>query len=169
MSTNTVTDRDLGYADALGALKELAAGRFVVVGIRSGAGGEDLGDGFNLASLAAVHEFGTDRAGRGRNMVIPERSFLRSTVDAQREAIADRMESAAGRVLDGASDVDRELGLLGVFVAGKVQQAIADRTIGGPPNAESTTRPRPSGKGSSTPLIDTGRLRQSIDSEVRGP
>lgn len=167
MATNTVKDRDLGYADALAGLKDLADGKYVVVGIRSAAGGEDTGNGFNLASLAATHEFGTDKAGPNRNMVIPERSFLRSTVDAQREAIADRIEVAVGRIVDGDSNVDRELGLLGVSVAGAAQQAIADRTIGGPPNAESTTRPRPEGKGSDTPLVDSGRLRSSISSEVR--
>ncbi len=163
MSTNTVKDRDLGYDDILGGLKDLADGKFVVVGVRSAAGGKDTGNGFNLASLAATHEFGSEKAG------VPERSFLRSTVDAQKEAIADRMETAVVKVLEssGYGEVDTQLGLLGVFVAGEVQKAIANRTIGGPPNAESTTRPRPSGKGSSVPLIDTGRLRASIDSEVR--
>ena len=163
MSTNTVTDRDLGYKNILGAFGDLAEGKHVVVGIRAAAGGEDVGDGFNLASLAAVHEFGTDKAGPGRNMVIPERSFLRSTVDAQKEAIADRMEGAVVKVLDGSSDVDRELGILGEMVAGAIKQAIADRTIGGPANAQATI----DAKGSSTPLVDNGRLRQSIDSEVR--
>ena len=157
-STNTVTDRDLGYAEILGKLSELAEGAYVVVGIRSAAGGEDTGNGFNLASLAAVHEFGSEKAG------VPERSFLRSVTDARREEIGDRAEAEVGRILDGG-DVDRELELIGIEHAGKIQQAIADRTIGGPPNAEETIRR----KKSDTPLIDTGRLRQSIDSEVRKP
>ena len=157
-STNTITDRDLGYADILGKLSEIAEGKYVVVGIRSAAGGQDTGNGFNLASLAATHEFGSEKAG------IPERSFLRSVTDARQEEIGARAEAAVGRVLDGG-DVAKELGLIGLEHAGKIQQAIADRTIGGPPNAESTIRE----KKSSTPLIRDGRLRQSIDSEVRKP
>ena len=66
-----------------------------------------------------------------------------------------------GRILDGTSDVDRELARLGQKVVGDVQQRMADG-IGPPLDPETVRR-----KGSSTPLIDTGRLRQSIDSEVR--
>lgn len=166
--SSTLTDVDKGYGELLEVLGELEEGAsFAVVGIRSAAGGEDVGGGFNLASLAAVHEFGSEKAG------VPERSFLRSTADAQQEFVADRLEKAAAALvdpdrLDRQAAYERELGLLGVAVAGKVQQAIANRTIGGPPLAESTIeRKTRAGKKGDVPLIDTGRLRQSIDSEVR--
>jgi len=39
------------------------------------------------AIVAAVHEFGTNRAGRGRNVVIPARPYLRPTFDENKEEI----------------------------------------------------------------------------------
>lgn len=57
--------------------------------------------------------------------------------------------------------MDTELELLGLRAVGDVQSRIAD---GIEPAISKATAAR---KGSTKPLIDTGRLRQSIDSEVR--
>ena len=102
-----------------------------------------------------MHEFGS-RDGR-----IPERSYLRSTFDARRDDYARGLRAGLGRVVDGSSDIDTELGRLGLVCTGDVQQTIA--TLTDPPLAEYTIRK----KGSSKPLIDEGRLKQSIDHEVR--
>jgi len=138
----TVEDRDHGYKQLLGLLsKQPQVG--VLVGIR-GQQGQDL------LLYATVNEFGSED---GR---IPERSFLRATVDENRVKYAKILEVAALRLLDGESP-DRAFGIVGMTVVADVQRRIRDRIS--PANAPSTIRQ----KGSDVPLIDTGRLRQSID------
>ncbi len=157
MATPRVIDRDFGYRRILRNLRQLGkkADIGVFVGVRSGAGESE--NGTSMALIAAVNEFGSSD---GR---VPERSFLRSTVDENNAAYMNRLERATGRAIDqGRGVMRRELGLVGAKVAGDVQRKI--RSLKEPPNAPSTI----ARKGSSNPLIDTGRLRQSIDWEVRG-
>lgn len=118
----------------------------VYVGIRSEQGAE-------LVTYAAANEFGVP----GR---IPERSFLRSTADENRRRYTTELMDAAVAVLDG-QDVGSAFGRVGLGAVGDVQVKIRQLRI--PPNAPSTIRR----KGSSNPLIDTGRMRQSIEYEVR--
>jgi hypothetical protein len=157
MAAPRVVDRDLGYRRIIRNLKQL--GRLnapaVFVGVRSGAG--ESADGTPLVLIAAVNEFGSSDGH------VPERSFLRSTVDENRAAYMKLLERAAGRAVDkGRSAMRRELELVGAKVASDVQRKIV--ALKDPPNAPSTI----AAKGSSSPLVDTGRLRQSIDFEVRG-
>lgn len=111
-------------------------------------------DGLTLAGVAAVHEFGS---ADGRT---PERSFLRATFDANRSRYAAQARRVAGRVLAGEAPGPL-LEALGLGIAGDVQERIA---AGIEPALAPATVAR---KGSSKPLIDTGRLRQSISSRVR--
>ena len=157
---NGVTDTDKGYADLRATLAKIAKDRpYVVVGIRGEAGAQTYqsegGDAISLVEVGAVHEFGS-RDGR-----IPERSYLRSTFDARRDDYARGLRAGLGRVVDGSSDIDTELGQLGLVVTGDVQQTIA--TLTDPPLAEYTIKR----KGSSKPLIRDGRLKASVDHEVR--
>lgn len=139
-----VVDTDRGYAKLLANLKMENAS--VLVGVHGSTHSE-------MVVIAASNEFGTD------NGHVPERSYLRSTVDQGEGEIADDLQRATDRVLDGGS-IDRELGLVGEKWVGRVKQTIRD--LDTPPNAPSTIRQ----KGSDNPLIDTGRLRNSITSSV---
>lgn len=153
-----VTDVDKGYKAAVRALQKVSGKRHVVVGIRSEKGTATAeGDSLNLAGIAAVNEFGS------ADGHVPERSFLRSTFDAGKETYTDAIEASLGKITDGESDIDKELGLLGVRVAGDVQRMITSDIA--PANAPSTVRRK---RGSTGTLRDTGRLHASIDSEVRG-
>ena len=167
----TVIIRDHGL-DALRAQMVKWAGLSVVVGIRQDKGSvRDEDGGITVAGYAAVNEFGSED---GR---VPERSFLRSTIDDNRDRYLAGMEDAmiagvdaatAGR--DGTATIEEELGLLGEEAAGDVQATIRD--LRDPPNSPRTLHPseggtNPNGKKSSNPLIDSGRMRASIDSEVR--
>lgn len=118
------------------------------------------GQGSDLVIYAATNEFGTDRAGPNRNITIPERSFLRAGVDENKKAFVSFIAGAAPKVVLGKESKKSVLSKLGLLAQGKVQKRIAS----GPfvPNAPSTIRI----KGSSRPLINTGRLRQSITFEV---
>lgn len=130
-----------------------AEGLLVKVGLPRGSGTHGP-SGLPVVELGAIHEFGS---GDGR---IPERSFLRGTMDAK-----EREHNALIRKLGHAVDTGKQsprvaLEQLGMAAAANIQERIAD---GIPPaNAPATVKR----KGSSTPLIDTGALRQAITHQV---
>lgn len=147
MSTS-VTDRDLGYAKALKALAAFGEGAGVYVGVRAAAGSD-------MVIIAASNEFGTEDGH------IPERSYLRSTVDHGQSEVADDLQAATEAAIDGTMALPTGLARVGAKWVGKVQQTMRDFTT--PKNADATIAK----KGVDNPLIDTGRLRQSIDYEVK--
>ena len=153
-----VRTKDKGWVEFFRRAREIKDKR-VRVGVLSDAAHGD-GETITLAELAAVHEFGT-KDGR-----IPERSFLRSTFDDKREEMVRAGEKLMGAVLDGKMDVDRALGLLGAKLASDVKAKITSSI---PPPDKPATVAR---KGSSTTLIDTGRLRGAVtwalDDEGKG-
>lgn len=150
-----VTVKDHGAKALLERAHKLAAGRVVRVGVlddapkREGEGGTGAQ---SLLEVAAAHEFGAGK--------IPQRSFIRGTVEAKGAEIADLQVSLAGRVLKGKLDPDQALEQLGAKVVGMVQTRIA---AGIAPALHPDTIEK---KGSSTPLIDTGQLRSSITYRV---
>lgn len=99
---------------------------------------------FNLASLAAVLEFGNDR--------IPERPFLRQTLAENQQKYAQFFAEGVASGQDPLMIYEQ----LALMAQGDVQRNIKEGNW--TPNAKSTIKR----KGSSKPLIDTGRLRQSI-------
>ncbi len=117
----------------------------------------------DLVTYAAANEFGVPGPTKnGKRWRVPPRSFLRSTVREKRRVYARLMRDAVSRAVGRREeDVEREFGLIGVRAVRDVQLKITQLRI--PPNAPSTIRR----KGSSNPLIDTGRLRQSITYELR--
>ena len=136
------------------ALKKLAgrlkdSDKMVLVGVPKGAGVYE--DGLTIATIAAVNEFGT------ADGHIPARPFLRPGVEDGAEMYLRLAEKELPDVLSGKHPMDRLLSRLGAVAVGNVQKKIVD----GPfeVNAESTIK----AKGSSSPLIDTGALRQSIN------
>jgi len=107
--------------------------------------------GTSLLEDASAQEFGTE--------LIPQRSFLRGTVD-EKEGEIRRLLSIGARALVGGEASRREvMEVVGEFVV----EAIQARVEAGipPPNAPSTIVR----KGSSTPLIDTGQMIDSIEYE----
>ena len=145
-----VHDRDHGYKRLKSTLRELDDAH-VYVGVLQDRGSERTSDGkITLAGYAAVNEFGSED---GR---VPERSFLRSTVDEERDTYEQALQRGLGKVIDGTSTTERELGLVGARVSRDVKRKI--RELKEPANAPLTIER----KGSANPLIDTGRLRQSI-------
>jgi hypothetical protein len=108
--------------------------------------------GSDLVIYAASNEFGTNE--------IPERSFLRAGIDEGRRRLQEFAKSQAVRVLLGKIKKKNALKLLGL----KAEEGVIRKIDKGPfkPNAPATIKK----KGSSKPLIDTGRLRQAITSRV---
>lgn len=143
---------DRGYKGIVKATIE-AAGPRVVVGVM-GKGRAARGD-LTIGELAMVQEFGT------KNGHVPERSFLRSTMDEQRVAIANLQEKLLKLIQDGKISPEEALRRVGVFAKSKVIAKI-DSSVP-PPNAPSTIRR----KGHGRTLRETDTLRNAVDYEVR--
>jgi phage gpG-like protein len=141
----------------LSELKYLAAHE-AAVGILQGKGAEEEhAPGLTMAQLGAIHEFGAPEVN------IPERSFLRHTADARKDDLSEVVTVAIGTMFDGKLSGDQVLAAAGVFLATATQEYIREGE-GPPPPLSPITIKR---KGSSHRLIDTGRLVNSITSEVR--
>jgi hypothetical protein len=154
-----VSDRDMGMKALMALAAQIAdEAPCVVVGIAGGQMHKTAG--ISVAELAATHEYG---------LGVPERSFLRATVDKGRERYLASMQKAMKATVVYASkhksswDPLKSVSLkrLALVIEGDVKAAIAAGIP--PPNAQRTIDK----KGSSTPLIDTGQLRRSILGQVR--
>lgn len=148
-----VVDKDYGWSDLMKTFEGLEGEISVVVGVPATA--DEYKDGANQVLVASVNEFGSDD---GR---IPERSFLRSTVDENAQEYSALLAKLVGRVVDGKATPNQALDRLGLTVERDVKRKIVD--LKEPPNAERTIEQ----KKSSNPLIDTGQLRQSVTYEIR--
>lgn len=120
----------------------------VYVGIPKGAGQYE--DGAPLAVIGAVQEFGS------ADGHIPERSFLRVPLWSNQQLFAKIFTMGLPQVIEGEITLRQLMEQAGARAASVSQEAISEGIA--PPNAPSTV----ARKGSSTPLVDTGRLRQSI-------
>ena len=156
--------------DLLKALEELGSYE-TVVGILSSAGGE-------LLTIAYVQEFGTTiqvtdkmrgyfRYNFNVNLStpvikIPERSFIRSSFDSKEPEIGQTGDELIISVLEGNINAYTFFDVLGQTAANTIRNYLINE-VTSPPNSPLTV----ANKGSSNPLVDTGRLVNSIDYEVR--
>lgn len=127
----------------------------VVVGLPKGSNAYP--DGTSVIEVGAVHEFGVGR--------VPQRSFLRSTIFENKRKYRDFIAALAKKMAKG-TPASTAMGLLGTKVQSDVQAKFTDNDW--PPLSEKAAAGRRNkNKGSITPLVDTGHLRQSITYEVR--
>lgn len=146
MTVSKVVDIDRGYAELFQSLRSMSNVQ-VVVGVKSDGGDPDIAD------VAFWNEFGTDDGH------VPERSFLRSTLDENRDKYAKLMSDAVRKVTRGAKTLNAYR-LVGRRIVFDVQRKISSGVS--PPNAPSTL----ARKRGTTPLVDTGALRSAVDFEV---
>lgn len=109
--------------------------------------------------IAGANEFGA-RVGRGRKIKIPERSFIRGTFDANQDDIIEESAKQLERVIEGEVSANAVLSALGERYESLTKEFLTE--LSDPPNSQYTIDK----KGSSNPLIDTGRLRQAITHKV---
>jgi hypothetical protein len=147
------TDKDNGYKALVKRVFGIAKPS-ITAGIHAAEGAQTN----PKKGKATVLEYGTySEFGLG----VPERSFIRGTVDTKGK---DWQAFAASRfrmVVAGTLTKEQALEQLGLKMQSDIQQRIADGVP--PPNAPSTI----AAKGSSTPLIDTGLLRSSVTYTVK--
>ena len=130
-------------------LKELAD-KEVRVGFQQGKTTEE--DGTDVCDIAAWNELGT--------VNMPSRPFLRMSVDDNSDKINSFMSAQKRSIINGES-AGRILMKIGIFQIDLIQEKITEGSFA--PNAPSTIK----AKGSSKPLIDTGRMRQSVNFEIK--
>jgi len=109
-------------------------------------------DGTSTVMVGTVNEFGSVDG------TIPERSYLRTgTRKAQKKITKTNRFALAKRVLDGSLKSVKALEIIGQIAEAEVKQQIVN--ISQPANAPSTLKAKAP---KSSPLIETGHLRQSI-------
>ena len=105
-----------------------------------------------MAAIAAYNELGTS--------TIPPRPFMSQTVSSHGDEISKAIADGCSVVMEGGSAAEA-LDQIGSKVKGLIQNEMASGNF--TPNAPETIKK----KGSSTPLIDTGRMMQSVEYAVR--
>lgn len=135
--------------------RKLGKAPTTLVGVPRSAGNYE--DGTHIATIAAVNEFGSE------NGKIPERSFLRAGAEKSTPQIRKLYEKMLPDVIDDKVDINLVQSLVGELAVGEIKELISNGIS--PSNAPSTV----AAKGSSTPLIDTGTLRNSITYALSEP
>ncbi len=150
----TVEDIDHGLKRIMEEVRKME-GAYVKVGVLSDAGTYDEGGKANLVDIATWNEYGTSKG-------IPARPFMGQTFDKNQQQTHEALGNEYGLILDGKANANGALKTVGVWYKGEIQKTFTEGEF--EPNAPSTIAK----KGSSQPLIDTGRLRSSINFEVVG-
>lgn len=156
-SSLTVNDRMPALLKAMSALVKSE----VLVGVPAESTERNDGEPINNATLGYIHETGAPAAG------IPARPFLIPGVAAVEDKVADQLGKGAQAALKGDQRaVDQRL-----HAAGLVAETSVKNTINAgiaPALSDSTIANRQRrGRTGTVPLVDTGKLRNSITHVVR--
>ena len=148
MSDN-VTDRLTPDGERLKRELEELSKLEVRVGFQQGEATTD--DGIDMCDIAMWNEMGTLRS--------PSRPFMRDAVDNHEAEINNFCKSQQNNIIN--STAEQVLKLTGIFLKDLIQNEIVDGNFA--PNAPYTIAK----KGSDKPLIDTGRMRQSVNYVIK--
>ena len=96
------------------------------------------------------------------SVTIPERSFIRASYDGNKDVLAKACENAVRRLILGELTADQACHNIGTAAVAIVKRYM--RTVQ-PPKSSLTLASAP---GKTAPLVQTGRLRDSITYEVTG-
>ncbi|BBO74403.1 hypothetical protein DSCW_18200 [Desulfosarcina widdelii] len=121
-----------------------------------------------MVIIAGANEFGTDRAGKNHDVTIPKRSFLRSTLDEEKENVRKIVDKAKVDIVTGKRNQKTFLNRLGIWFVGKVVNKIL---AGGEPYVENADSVKAAkirrGRTKPKPLNDDGHLRDAINHQVK--
>lgn len=157
-----------GATPSGGATKGAAAGGAgggALAGAHTGAGGGT--GGIDNVRLAAIHEYGAPKAG------IPSRSFLRSTMDDNKEVYFGMLIKAADAILESRTTIANALSIVGMKAQADIQARIRSQTGFAPLQPATIARKRrltrAGSEGPVKALIDTGQMLASIAYKVMAP
>lgn len=176
MAKSRVKDTDLGWEARLASITQ-SGDAFAKIGIQKDTDREqEDGEGpVDMVKLAAIHEFGATKAGKNRNVTIPERPFVRGWHDSAKSIIQQLQDRLMRQFIDGKISMRQALKKLGAFGQGGMRKFL--RNLRKPALAASTVRGRKKGtrgknKGvsSDNPLVDSGQLLAAVHfiTEIRG-
>lgn len=120
----------------------------VRVGYQQGTATDD--NGVDMVDIAMFNELGTARS--------PSRPFLRQSVDANKAIIEKFCKAQLQKVAQGGT-AEQALNAIGVMQKGLIQDTITKSKEWAKPNADNTIKK----KGSDVPLIDNGKMLQSVN------
>jgi hypothetical protein len=143
-----ITDDHSLYDKIISELKKLINSKLIIM-IDPSATYED---GTKVEDVGMWMEFGWDEF----NVHYPSRPFWRSAFDSNLNNIQKRFEHELNKVLNGKTSSDLALERLGKYVVTKIKEMIMKGSY------EPLTSSTIANKGSSQPLIDTGKLLKSI-------
>jgi hypothetical protein len=127
----------------------------VRVGYQQGEAADE--NGVDMADIAMFNELGTARS--------PARPFLRQSADNNKNTIEKFCKAQLQQVAKGGT-AQQALNAIGVMQTGLVQNEIT--TGGFAPNAPSTIANKTKGgKKGDVPLIDTGKMMQSVHHVIK--
>lgn len=145
------TDKDKGRNRILNEI-DVLKGSYVTIGVHSEA--PPYPSGQSVQFVATENEFGNSR--------IPERSFLRSTFDENRDTWRKKHRILLNAVIKGRTSTKLALRALGFEMATATQNKII--TLQNPPNAQSTIDRKP--LVGNNPLINTRHLLNNVGFET---
>jgi hypothetical protein len=171
----SVIDRDLGWSALKETLRSMRGGdSYAKIGLlgEKAAAVEHQAEEKTTAEvmtnvvLAAIHEFGTEH--------VPERSFIRSTFDKNREEYLGIMRKLVPAIYEGKTSAQHVLNIIGMKMKWDMKNAILEGSGIPPPLAPSTIKKKQKkgrwrktpAKDAPRPLVDTGRLVAAIDHAV---
>lgn len=161
-----VIDRDLGWKKIRAKIKEMEGQPHVVVGVRAKDADKQKDDapaGTTMLVVASVHEYGSEDG------TIPERSYIRSTTDANARTYQDALEVIYNKMISPYDSMHLGVALkaLGMLAEKDIREKIRSNI---PPKHSQATldeRERRRPGVAVIRLIDTGQLIQSISSAAQ--
>lgn len=152
---NSFKEMDYGYEEFRQLFQEGGQDNTVKIGIVGATGQYPEGDA-SIADVAAFNEFGTD--------TIPERPFMRQTMEANRRQIVSMMKKLLTKVTSLQMNRITALEVVGQFIQDRMVQTIDQANFA--PNSPETVVRKTLGGTKNQPLVDTGQMRSSIRYEV---
>lgn len=160
---STIRDVDKGYARVRTLFDNYSRrDSFSKVGLLGSEADERPDGDLTQAEIGAVHEFGTEDG------KIPQRSWIGSTFDKQRDELLRMARELIGYVVDGKTTIEKALGILGLKLSTEIKKTVTTGEAIPPPNApmtlrvkEAKTRAGGAAHGVRT-LVDTGRMIASV-------
>jgi len=116
--------------------------------------GNEEAEDTSVVDYAIYNEFGTERS--------PARPFMSTTYDLYSGQLEKFTHFLVGRMIDGKVTDDTVLKNIGAKYQSWIQKTIRDAKNWAVPNSPKTVAM----KGSSSPLIDQGRMVQAVRYEV---
>lgn len=147
----SVVDKDEKWLKIKKELK-LLDGSYTKVGLQND-GKEYPGGDKLISQIGFENEHGIHGK---KGWKIPPRPFMSTSFDESKHKISELTKKEYDKVIAGEISVKRALALIGEWMTGVVKTKITN--IKEPANADYTILK----KGSTNPLIDTGRMRASI-------